>query len=70
MANAKSHKCITRATRTLLKASPTISNSTLSDVIHSEFSEFKTEEVIRSIHLGIWWFNHNYTNLTRDYKNL
>ena len=68
--NADSHKCVTRATKVLLAASPTITNSTLSEVIHNEFTELKSEEVVRSIHLAIWWFNNNNTNLKRNYKNL
>ena len=68
--NAASHKCVTRAAKVLLNASPTISNSTLSDVIHSEFAELKSDEIIRSIHLAIWWFNNNNNNLKRNYKNL
>ena len=68
--NATSHKCITRAAKVLLEVSPTISNQLLSEVLHNEFSEVKSEEVVRSIHLAIWWFNNKTANLKRNYKNL
>lgn len=70
MKNAESHTCVVVATKCVLEAAPTIDNKTLSKVIHSQFADIDSTEVIRSIHLAIWWFNNKYSNLKRNYKNL
>ena len=68
--NADSHKCVVVATKCVLEAAPTIDNRALSQIIHSQFTEISNDEIVRSIHLAIWWFNHRYTSLKRNYKNL
>ena len=68
--NAKSHDCVISATRVALVVNPTISNESLSEVIRNEFNELNSDEVVRSIHMAIWWFNKNHSNLKRNYKNL
>ena len=68
--NAESHKEVVSATKCVLEAAPTIDNKTLSRVIHNQFNEIDTTEIVRSIHLAIWYFNSRHASLKRNYKNL